>query len=574
MKGIRIAATALVVGLLGATAPTPSPGPDAQYFAIARAYFDEGFRTQPVGATFAGLHTYDAILGDFSAAAILRQLAADRRYLDELNALDAGALSPEVSIDRQILIDTIQDDLLLTGQLAQWRHNPDMYGQAAVGSVFGIISRNYAPLSTRMRYVIARERQIPSMLRVARGNITTVDGTTKKIASQDIAGAAMFFKDTVLPAFAAVKDKTLQAELRSANLGAMAAMQSYANWVAAIHPSGTYAIGANAYQKRLRYEDGLTIPLSDYLAVGERELARLRTEFIATAKVIDPKKTPLQVYNSLALVHPAPNKLLQAAREDLIRLRAFIIAHHVITLPQDADIKVVETPPFERATSTASMDSPGPLERVATQAYYNVTPVDPKWKPAQTQEYLAQFNDFERPIISAHEVYPGHYVNFIFNKHANLSLTRQLIWNPAFGEGWAHYDEQMMVDEGWGNGDPRVRLGQLEEALLRAARFVVGVKMHTQGMTVPQAVNFFVTQGLQPRQVGYEEALRGSQDPMYGYYTLGKLEILKLRADYKKKLGPNFTLEKFHDALLSHGDPPMPLLRPLLLGSDDDGKVL
>jgi uncharacterized protein (DUF885 family) len=243
-------------------------------------------------------------------------------------------------------------------------------------------------------------------------------------------------------------------------------------------------------------------------------------------------------------------------------------------LPPTANIKVVETPAFQRQTTTASFDSPGPLETVATQTYYNVTPVDPTWSAKAKEEYLEGLSNYERPIISAHECYPGHFTNYAIDKTLQLSLTRKLNWNVTFGEGWAHYSEQMMVDQGWGNGNPKVRLAQLDEALLRAARFIVGVKMHTQGMTIAQAEDFFVKQGYQGRQIGVEESLRGSQDPMYGYYTLGKLMILKLRADYQKKLGSDYSLEKFHDALLAHGDPPVPLLRMLLLGSDDDGKVL
>ncbi|HEV7178484.1 MAG TPA: DUF885 domain-containing protein [Candidatus Baltobacteraceae bacterium] len=570
----RLLCGILAVLLVGA-APTSYPGSeDDQYVNIARSYFNESFERHPVFATFAGLHQWDAKLGDFSAAAVTADLATDRAYLTKLGALDRTKLSPEVAIDEQMLENSLNDDLLLNGTLEQWKHDPAQYSQTATGSVFAVISRAYAPLDVRMRNVIAREKLVPAMLQTARKNITTVDATTQRIAAQETAGSAMFFTQTVPIAFTSVKSPALQAQLKSANAGAMEAMKSYAAWIGKLKPSGTFAIGADAYQKRLKYEDSLDIPVADYLAVGEKALAQTRAEFVATAKQIDPKHSPLQVYLSLAKDHPAPNALLATATQDLVRLRAFILAHHIITLPPDANIKVVETPPFERETTTASMDSPGPLETVATQAYYNVTPVNPKWNKKQTEEFLAQFSNYQRPIISAHEVYPGHYTNYVIDKHLPLSLTRKLMWNVSFGEGWAHYDEQMMVDEGWGNHDPRVRLAQLEEALLRECRYIVGVKMHTQGMTIPQAVDFFVNQGFQGRQVGVEESLRGSQDPMYGYYTLGKLEILKLRADYKKKLGSAYTLQKFHDALLAHGDPPIPLLRPLILGSDDDGKVL
>jgi len=547
---------------------------DAAFTTLAKAYYADNFRRNPINATFTGVHTYDAQIGDFSAAAQAASLANDRVYLTKLAAIDPSTLSPEVAVDRTILNNALQDDLLLNGTLEQWRHNPDQYAQAATGAIFAICTRAYAPLDQRARFVIAREREIPAVLAAGRKNTTSVDATTKLVAYQDTDGSAAFFSDTVPLAFTDLHDPALQAQLKSANLTAKNAMKAYAAWIQTIKPSGTFAIGSDAYQKRLRYEDGVDLSLSEYLAVGERELARLQKAFVATAHTIDPKKQPFEVYQEISKHHVAPSGLLSAASNDLVQLRAFILAHHIVTLPETANIKVVETPPFERATTTASFDSPGALETVATQTYYNVTPVDPSWSAQQKEEYLEGLSDYERPIISAHECYPGHFTNYAIDKTLNLSLTRKLNWNVTFGEGWAHYSEQMMVDEGWGNGDPRVRLAQLDEALLRAARFVVGVKMHTQGMSVAQAEDFFVNQGYQGRQIAVEETLRGSQDPMYGYYTLGKLMILKLRDDYRKHAGSAYTLEKFHDALLAHGDPPLPLLRKLMLGSDDDGKVL
>jgi uncharacterized protein (DUF885 family) len=576
MLRLRILAVVIAASLLGAAAPSPVPATaDADFTALAHRYYYEGFRLHPIDATAQGVHTYDAQVGDFSAAAMKRQLARDREYLAELGRIDRSKLSPETAIDAQILKDNLNDDLLLNGTLAQWRHNPDTYGQYATYAIFTIVTRAYAPLAVRARYVMARERLIPSILSAGRANTTSVDATTKSIAYDDVSGSASFFSDTVPLAFASLRDAGLRAQLKASNAVAEHAVSQYAAWIKTLKPSGTFAIGADAYQKRLKYEDGVDLTLAQYQAVGERELARLRAQFIATAKKIDPTKPPFAVYQEISKDHPAPNQLLSAAAADLVKLRAFIIAKQIVTLPPDANIKVVETPPFERATTSASFDSPGPLETVATQTYYNVTPVDPSWPKKEQEEYLESLSNWERPVgYSAHECYPGHFVNYAIDKHLNLSLTRKLNWNQAFGEGWAHYDEQMVVDEGWGNGDPRVRLAQLEEALLRAGRYLVGLKMHTQGMTVAQAEDFFVNQAFQSRQTAVEESLRGTQDPMYGYYTLGKLMILKLRADYQKKLGSAYTIEKFHDALLAHGDPPLPLLRPLLLGNDDDGKVL
>ncbi len=577
MLYLRIASAALAAVLIGAASPAPgfSPGTaDDAFTALANTYYMDSLKRNPIQATFAGLHTYDAQMGDFSAAGVQFELNNDRAYLAKLHGIDRSALSQEVAIDWQILESSLNDDLLLNGTLQQWKHNPDSYAQAATAAIFGIITRDYAPLSTRAGYVIARERQIPAVLAAGRANTTTVDATTQLIAYQNVTGSAAFFTATVPVAFAGLHDAAIQRQLKAANATAKNAMLAYAAWIKARKPKGSFAIGASAYAARLKYEDGVDMSLSDYLAVGQKELARLRVQFVATAKLIDSKKSPFQVYQDISKDHPKADQLLSAAAGDLVNLRAFIVSHQIITLPPDANIKVVETPPFERTTTIASFDAPGPLETVATQTYYNVTPVDPTWTAKQKEEYLEGLSNYERPIISAHECYPGHFVNYAIDKHLTLSLTRKLNWNQAFGEGWAHYTEQMMVDEGWGNGDPKVRLAQLDEALLRAARFVVGVKIHTQGMTIAQAEDFFVSQGFQGRQIAVEESLRGSQDAMYGYYTLGKLMILKLRSDYQKKLGASYSLEGFHDALLAHGDPPVPLLRPILLGSDDDGKVL
>ena len=580
-RAVAIVALAMLLGV----APAPSPqasassaaAADAAYTALAKAYFDENFRANPVGATAAGMHAYDTRLGSYSASDYAAQVARDHRYLDRLAGLDAAAMSPRAGLDRRMLENALRDDLLLNGTMQLWKHQPDNYVQTASGGVFVLISRGFAPPAVRMRAVIAREEQVPRLFAQARANLTAVDKDTASIAVQDAAGSIQLFTKTVPQALAGAGDAATRARFKRSTATAVAATTAFATylktrWVA--HPTGTYAIGAANYSARLKYEEGIDMPLDRYLAIGEKALAQTRAEMVATAKRIDPHATTEQVLARLYKVHPTSAGLMAAAQADLVKLRAFVLAHHIIDLPPDADIKVTPTPEFLRATTEASMDSPGPLERVATKAYYNVTPADPHDPPKVQEQYLEAFNDFERPIISAHEVYPGHFVNFAIDKHLPLTLSEKLLSANSFVEGWAHYDEQMMVDEGWGNGDPRVKIMQLREAIWRNARYVVGVKMHTQGMTVPQAVAFFQTQAFLDPASARAEARRGTQDATYGYYTLGKLEILKLRDDYKKKLGSAYTLARFHHDLLQYGDPAIPLLRPLLLGAGDDGKIL
>ncbi len=567
---------AAVCAFVGAPALAVASG-DTAYKAIEKAYFAQNFKTNPISATMAGIHDDDARLGSFAATDYAAQLATDRAYLAKLAALDRTTLSPEVAIDATMLANSLHDDLVINGELATWRHNPDLYVNLASGGVYAVVERAYAPVATRARYAIARELAIPTLVAQAEANLTSSDLTTARLAAEDARGSEDFFVKAVPQALGTIGDPALAAELARADAVARDALASYAAWIDShlvAHPSGTYAIGAKAYSERLKYEEALDIPLARYLQTGEDALAATRAEFVAAANTIDPAHSPEAVADAIKTVHPTAANLLPAAQKDLVALRAFIVEHKLLTLPAEADINVIETPVFQRQTTFASMDAPGPLESVATHAFYNVTPVDTAKPLAEQNDYLGFFNDFNRPIVSAHEVYPGHYVNFTIDKQLPLSLTRRLLWTTSFGEGWAHYDEQMIVDEGWGGGDPRVRLAQLGGALVRECRYIVGVREHTAGMTVDEATSFFMKNAFMARDPAHREALRGTQDATYGYYTLGKLEILKLRADMQKKLGPSFSLQAFHDQLLAHGDPPIPLLRPLLLGSSDDGKVL
>lgn len=576
IPAVLLAATLSASTAAAADKPAVRSG-DAAFAKLAERYFAENFEANPVAATGAGIHTYDDRLGSYGASDYAQALVRDRSYLAEIAKLDAATLSPEVALDATLLANSLHDDLLLTGDLAQWRHNPDAYVNIASGGVYTVVERPYASLETRARYAIARELAVPALFTQAEINLTSVDATTAMLAARDARESEDFFTTTVAQALGPIADPRLAAELARAGIVARDAMAGFAQWLAVhpvAHPAGTYAIGADAYAQRLKYEEGITMPLDRYLRVGEAELATTRAAFVATAKRIDPKASPGVTFEALKSVHPTAATLLPTAQRDLVALRRFVVAHDLVTLPGDADIRVIETPVFQRQTTFAAMDAPGPLEKRATQAFYNVTPVDLTAPIAKQNEFLGFMNDYNRPIVSAHEVYPGHYVNFTIDKHLPLSLTRQLLTSASFSEGWAHYDEQLIVDEGWGGGDPHVRLAQLGGALVRACRYVVGVREHTAGMSVDDATTFFIKNAFMAPGPARVEALRGTQDATYGYYTLGKLEILKLRADMKKKLGGAFSLRRFHDELLAHGDPPIPLLRPLLLGAADDGVLL
>ncbi len=517
------------------------------------------------------------MLPDLSADGFAARIAFIKRTLAELRAIDATTYGADASYDARILEGVLERDLLGLQERQTWRHDPAYYTSQASAAVYSLLTREFAPLRDRMRLAIARERLIPAMLEKTKPNITTVDPTTAKLADLNIRGTISFFETTVPLALAGVRDAGLQGQFKSANDAAIAAIRAYLTEMEAgplAHPSGTYAIGAKLFERFLDLQELAPITLGQYEQVGSSALAQTRIAFVDAAKAIDPTKSPADVAASLGAKHPTAETLMKTASDGLVALRRFVIAHNIITLPPDYDIEVVATPEFERQTSFASMDAPGPLEKVATKAYYNVTPVDSSWTAKQKEDHLAFFNDYAFPIVSLHEVMPGHYVNFALEKHEKLSLIRRIEGSVSFEEGWAHYDEQMMVDQGLGGGDPHVRLAQLQLALQRECRFLVGLREHTQNLSVEDATKFFEDNAFMAEGPARREALRGTQDPLYGYYTLGKLEILKLRDDYKAKLGSKYTLQGFHDALLAHGDPPIAIVRRIMLGVDDDGKLL
>ena len=316
-----------------------------------------------------------------------------------------------------------------------------------------------------------------------------------------------------------------------------------------------------------------------------QELKRKQQVFAETAKQIDSSKPPTEVFKAIQKDHPTAENLISDTAKDLEAIRQFVVEHKIITIPSSVRARVAETPQFLRATSFASMDTPGPFEKKATEAFYYVTPVEPDWPDQQKEEWLTAFNYYTTDIVSVHEAYPGHYVQFLCLNASPATKLEKMFGSYAFAEGWAHYAEQMLVDEGFGkdgskskvqgskspeNGAVDVRaakyrLAQTDEALLRICRLCVSIRMHCQGMTVDEGTKFFQENCYYEEKPSRQEAIRGTFDPEYLYYTMGKLQILKLREDYRKQQGDKFSLQKFHDEMLRHGAPPIRLLRELLL---------
>lgn len=547
-------------------------------------FFDAYFAANPTAGTASGFHQYDTKLEDYSKTAIDRQIAWAKESLAKFQGLDAAQLSPEQREDRQLILNSLNAALLEWQDVRFWEKNPDQYSSGITNSAFVIMARKFAPPEERLRSLIEREKQMPAVFTAARQNLKNPPRVYTEVAIEQLPGIVSFFQHDVPAAFKTVKDPKLLAEFQHSNAAVIAALGKYENFLKNdLLPvsKGDFRIGADNYRKKLEYEEMVDIPLDRLLQIGTDDLHRNQDKFKEVAAEIDPKKTPQQILHELEQDHPTAATLLPTFRNTLEGLRNFIEQHHIVTIPSQVLPTIEPTPPFMRALTSASMDTPGPYEKVAKEAFFNVTPPEKNWSREKTESWLEGFNRGTVISTAVHEAYPGHYVQFLWVQHAP-SKARKLLGCGSNAEGWAHYTEQMMLDQGYGR-NPKVpeskdvpflklRLGQLQDALLRDARFICGIKMHTGQMSLDECTKFFVSDGYQTQAVAEREAKRGTSDPTYLVYTLGKLEIMKLRSDLEKKQGSAFNLQKFHDEFLQQGFPPVKLIRETMLG--DNSPVL
>jgi len=554
---------------------------DKEFQHASDEYFDQVyFPFQPTAGTMAGYHQYDARLEDLSAPNLHAQIAAlhkfERRF-EEMH--DKGTFNLVNRGDCELVLGNIRSTLLTLETIRTWEKDPDSYTTIAANGIFTLMERKFAPPDARLRSVVAREQQIPKLIAAARANLSNPPRIYTEIAIEQLPDNIQFFEHDVPAAFTDAKDAALKEEFTHTNALVVSALKDYLVWLKSDmlqKSNGDFRIGADTFSKKLEYDEMVDLPLDKLLEIGWADLRKNQEHFKQVAKEIEPDKDPRAVLDELGAMHPAPDKLIPTFTATFDGLIGFIQSHHIVTIPSTVRPIVEETPPFMRATTFASMDTPGPYEKHATEAYFNVTLPDKSMTPAEVEGYMHAFNIGTVVSTAVHEAYPGHYVQFLWVPQAP-SRVRKLLGANSNAEGWAHYCEQMMLDEGYGQPgqgakDEResrfLRLGQLQDALLRNARFIVGIEMHTGKMSFDQAVDFFQKEGYQSKESALVESKRGTQDPTYLYYTLGKLEILKLREDLRKKQGAAFSLEQFHDNFLRQGFPPIKIVREALLGDN------
>jgi uncharacterized protein (DUF885 family) len=552
---------------------------DADYEAVAEEYIKGYLAARPLQGTALGLHEYDGKITDYSRLALDAELSRLRRFDDRLNKFDPTKLSQRQSIDLRILQAAVKKELFQMQEISVFERNPMVYARAADLNVY--VQRNFAPLEDRVRSLVAIESQIPNILIAARTNLNEVlPKPYVELAIQIARGSSDFLKKDLPAAIAGLKDERLRAAFQASNRRAATALSDYAAWLEREKlpkASLEFALGEEKFRRLLAQTELVDLPPQKILEIGLEQLKAEQEAFARAAKIIDPDKSPIEVFKQIQSEHPKSENLIPDVAKDLDKIRKYVSSHNLVTIPSDVRAKVKETPQYLRATSFASMDTPGPFEKRANEAYYYVTPTENDWPEKQKEEWLTAFNYYTSDIVSIHEAYPGHYVQFLRLNASSASKVEKIFGSYAFTEGWAHYCEKMMIDEGYGSPTAatpseedakraaKYRMAQADEALLRLCRLCVSIKMHTQKMSIDEATKFFQENCYYEERPSRQEAMRATFDPLYLNYTLGKLQILKLRDDYKAQQGDEFSLQKFHNELLNHGMPPIRLLREIML---------
>ena len=564
----------LLMGLVGCgpapqpSAPTKKPPSQAsqQWTTLSNGFIEDYLRAQPFYAAQSGRHEFDGQLPDLSSHGIKREISRLHDAHDQITAVDPATLEPRERFDREYLLSVIDKDLFwlekarLPSSNPYWYLNnidPDMY-----------LSRNYAPLDVRMKAYIKYARGIPKLVTDIQANLQgPLPKTYVELGITDFGGFAEFFSKKAAATFASVTDPDLQKQLTDANANAATAMNNLKIYLIGLRKTATdkFPLGKDLFAEMVKDTERVDLPIAEIEAAGRADLERNTQALKAECTTYLPKGSLAACVAKMSANKPKGDPI-DAARAQLVELKQFVLDHKVVSIPSTEEALVAEAPVYNR-TNAAFIQIPGPFDH-GVASTYNIAPPDPKWSKAEQAAYIPGQADLL--YTSVHEVWPGHFLQFL---HANSNPSKlEGLWvGYAFAEGWAHYCEEMMVEEGLGKGDPEKHIGQLVQALLRDVRLLSAIGMHTAGMTVAQSEKMMREQAFQDPGNARQQAARGTYDPAYLNYTLGKLMIRKLRTDWIAKTAGGGADDQahwhdFHDKFLSYGGPPIPLLRKEMLG--------
>jgi uncharacterized protein (DUF885 family) len=540
-------------------------------------YLEQFSRRHPSIAAGNGLHGHDDMLEDFSSSAIASEIGWLHDVRRSLDAIDPAPLTADERVDRRILQGIVDGWLLDLDVVKTWTRNPMIYASAISDGVHNLMTMESLPAEARAKQVIAKVQRVPELLTAARQNLHDPPRVFVERAIVMFRGVSDLLSRDLPLAFGGISDSGLRDRLKSSALAAKEAVDVYATELERqVLPAanGPYMIGTANVEARYRAEELIDTPAPALLAIGERELAKAQAEFAATAARVDPTagRPPVDIWRSVLRDHPKRGELVAAAQKTVDRLFAFVHDHRLVDLPQGERVIVAAAPAFD--LGLASMHSSPPLEPHPVKSFYYVTDAQPGWSAERQDAWLQKFNYATLADITAHEVAPGHYVHSLFMRRTPGKVRR--IWiglnpfpQPSSGQdGWAHYAEQLVSDEGFASDDPRYRLAQVSEALTRICRMIAGLRLHSGEWTIDQAAAFFEREAHLPAPAARQEATRGTYDPTYGGYFLGKLAAMKLRRDYQAASGDRFNLREFHERVMTNGIAPWWAHRQLLLPGD------
>jgi hypothetical protein len=551
-------------------APPPDPAATARaaWTDFADRFIEDYFKSHPFFAVQAGRHEFDGQMSDWSAAGFQKEIDRLKQVRTHAEGINAEPLEPSQRFEREYVLSVIDSDLYWLEQARAPFKNPAWYINNLDPEVY--LSREYAPLEKRLAGYIGYARAIPQLTAQIRANLQTP--LAKPLIERGIAGFggfAEFFRNDVPKVFASIKDEQAQKELSEANSAAAKAMEDLKTWLVSERKNGTdsFALGEPLYAAMLKQTERVDAPIADLEAIGRADLERNTAALKAACEEFLPKGTIRACIDKMNANKPKEGAV-EGARALLTNLKAFIVEKDIVTIPGTEEALVAEAPPYNRG-NFAYINIPGPYEK-GVASVYNISPPDPKWPANERQAYIPGIGRLT--FTSAHEVWPGHFLQFL-HANRNPSKIAALFVGYAYAEGWAHYCEEMMWEEGYGNGSAEIHIGQLTDALLRDVRFLSSIGMHTHGMTPAQSEKMFLESAYQDPGNARQQAQRGTYDPAYLNYTLGKLMIRKLRADWvaqktsgDAKAEPMKDWKAFHDAFLAYGGPPIPLVRKAMVG--------
>jgi len=576
---LRAALAAACLALMGAGRWSPA-SQSAGFARFVDRYFDDFARRHPSIAAGNGLHQHDDLLEDFSTSAIRAEIAALERDSAALTQFQTRSLTPDERVDRRILLGIIDGWLLEQKTLENWRRNPMIYASVLTDGVHNLMTVESDPPSVRMRRIIAKVGQVPALLAAAHANIVNPPRLFAERGATFMRGASdMLGKDLDL-AFAGVANAALRDSLRRAADKAIPLIDEYASFLEKdVIPkaTGNFAIGGANVARRYRAEELIDMPIADMVSLGERELVKEQAAFRSAAEHLAPGKDPQATWLAVRRDHPKLGGVVAATQRITDSLTRFVESRGIASVPAGERVVVKPAPPFD--LGFASMHARPPLENASVKSVFYITDARADMPVEQQEAWLERYNYASLSNTAAHEAMPGHWLHSIYMRHTPGKVRR--IWiglnpfpQPSSGQdGWAHYAEQMVLDEGFGGGDPRLRLAQSSDALTRICRLLSGIKLHTKEWTIDDAQRCFEQQAYVAAPAARREAERGAYDPTYGGYFLGKRGIITLRDDYKRKLGAAFNLREFHERIMTNGIAPIWAHRQLMLPGDTSAVI-